>query len=115
MLVQKSSNLLWTPTSIKVEILIAAGTAGFVNTHFGEALFFNPFLATYGLRLTGDNNKLKGTHNLNNDHFLFEGVSKLYFQYGNPIHILDSKEGKTQGLQPNKGHFRFAIFDGNLR
>ena len=86
-------------------VLIAAGTTGFVNTHFGEALFFNPFLATYGLRLTGDNNKLKGTHNLNNDHFLFEGVSKLYFQYGNPIHILDSKRVRPKAYSQIRGIF----------
>ena len=96
-------------------LLIAGGTGSFDNTHKGEAVFFNPFLQKFGLKYSGENNRLEGTNSVIRDHELFDGVSELYYRYGNPIVLIDDKGGRAKLLQQEDGDARFAIYDGSIK
>ena len=49
------------------------------------------------------------------DHELFDGVSELYYRYGNPIVLIDDKGGRAKLLQQEDGDARFAIYDGSIK
>jgi hypothetical protein len=77
-----------------------------------EAAHWNTFLHTFGLGLGSpyDTSRLPGIYPVLSSSPIFEGVTELYEQVGNPVLKLDPLDPYVQILLPHNGHGLFATY-----
>ena len=93
-------------------VYISAGTNAWGSAE-GEAAFFNPFLANYGLRYEPRENDINKSLNPNSDHPIFANVSSLYYNNGNSVSLTGGND-KARIVSVHAGQGLFGIFDGRL-
>ena len=93
-------------------VYISAGTGDFGSAE-GEAAYFNPFLANFGLRYGSSENEIRGSINPNSDHPIFANVSSLYYNNGNSVGLTGDND-KARIVSVHAGEGLFGIFDGRL-
>lgn len=91
-------------------VYISAGTNWGGQNSDVEASWYNPFLNTFGLAYGYPYNSIGGTLLVESSHPIFEGITALYYSYGNPVIVLDPNNPRTSVVSRYQGQNLFALY-----